>query len=58
MQVFDLVTLQDSKTNTSIARASREDSSAMKIIAAMTMIFLPATAVSGFFGMVLTARLS
>ena len=52
MQVFNLVTQQDSETNTSIARASRDDSSAMKIIAALTMIFLPATAVSGFFGMV------
>ena len=52
MQVFNLVTQQDSETNTSIARATRADSSAMKIIAALTMIFLPATAVSGFFGMV------
>lgn len=51
MQVFNLVTQQDSETNTSIARATRDDSSAMKIIAALTMIFLPATAVSGFFGM-------
>lgn len=50
--VFNLVTQQDSETNTSIARATRADSSAMKIIAALTMIFLPATAVSGFFGMV------
>lgn len=49
--VFNLVTQQDSETNTSIARATRDDSSAMKIIAALTMVFLPATAVSGFFGM-------
>lgn len=34
-----------------IAQATKNDSAAMKTIAALTMIFLPATAVSSFFGM-------
>lgn len=34
-----------------IARDTKNDSAAMKTIAALTMIFLPATAVSSFFGM-------
>ena len=50
-QVFNLVTQQDSETNMSIAQATKNDSAAMKTIAALTMIFLPATAVSSFFGM-------
>lgn len=50
-QVFNLVTQQDSETNMSIAQATKNDSAAMKTIAALTMVFLPATAVSSFFGM-------
>lgn len=46
-----MVTQQDSETNMSIAQATKNDSAAMKTIAALTMIFLPATAVSSFFGM-------
>lgn len=49
--VFNLVTQQDSETSTDIARDAKDDSASMKIIALVTMIFLPATAVSGFFGM-------
>ena len=49
--VFNLVTQQDSETNTVIAHDTKEDSASMKIIALLTMLFLPATAVSGFFGM-------
>ncbi|KAL9582173.1 MAG: hypothetical protein Q9203_005608 [Teloschistes exilis] len=49
--VFNLVTQQDSETNMSIAQATKNDSAAMKTIAALTMVFLPATAVSSFFGM-------
>ena len=45
------MTQQDSETNLSIAQATKNDSAAMKTIAALTMIFLPATAVSSFFGM-------
>lgn len=45
------MTQQDSETNMAIARDTKNDSAAMKTIAALTMIFLPATAVSGFFGM-------
>lgn len=49
--MFNLVTQQDSETNMSIAQATKNDSAAMKTIAALTMVFLPATAVSSFFGM-------
>lgn len=49
--VFNLVTQQDSEVGTSIARDTKDDSASMKIIAVLTMVFLPATAVSGFFGM-------
>jgi hypothetical protein len=49
--VFNLVTQQDSQTNTSIARDTKDDSANMKIIAVLTMLFLPATAVSSVFGM-------
>lgn len=49
--VFNLVTQQDSETSTSIARDTKDDSASMKIIAVLTMIFLPATAVATFFGM-------
>ena len=49
--VFNLVTQQDSETNTAIARDTKDDSASMKIIAVLTMLFLPATAVSSFFGM-------
>lgn len=49
--VFNLVTQQDSETGTEIARDTKADSASMKTIAVLTMIFLPATAVSGFFGM-------
>ncbi|KAK8103021.1 hypothetical protein PG984_016167 [Apiospora sp. TS-2023a] len=49
--VFNLVTQQDSETSTDIARDTKDDSASMRIIAVLTMVFLPATAVSGFFGM-------
>lgn len=49
--VFNLVTQQDSETSTSIARAAKADSESMKTIAILTMVFLPATSVSSFFGM-------
>ncbi|KAL9135547.1 MAG: hypothetical protein Q9175_003255 [Cornicularia normoerica] len=52
LKVAERLTQPDSETNISIARATKDDSSAMKIIAASTMIFLPATAVSGLCGMV------
>jgi hypothetical protein len=48
--VFNLVTQQDSETNTAIARDTKDDSASMKIIALLTMVFLPATTVSSFFG--------
>lgn len=49
--VFNLVTQQDAETSTSIARDTKADSSSMKTIAVLTMVFLPATTVSSFFGM-------
>jgi hypothetical protein len=49
--VFNLVTQQDSETNTDIARDTKDDSASMKIIAVMTMLFLPTTAASGVFSM-------
>jgi Mg2+ and Co2+ transporter CorA len=50
-QVFNLVTQQDSVTNTDIARETKADSSSMKTIAALTMIFLPGTFTSSVFSM-------
>lgn len=49
--VFNLVTQQDSKTSADIARDTKNDSASMKVIAAMTMLFLPTTAISGAFSM-------
>ncbi|KAL8857596.1 MAG: hypothetical protein Q9178_005924 [Gyalolechia marmorata] len=57
--VANLIAQNDSRTNISIADASRRiafetrrDSDAMKTIAALTMVFLPATFVATLFGMV------
>lgn len=49
--VYNLVAQQDIETNMEIARDTRRDSSSMKAIAILTMIFLPASSVSSFFGM-------
>ena len=49
--MYNLVTRQDSQTNLSVARDMMNDSAAMKTNAAVIMSFLPATAVSRFFGM-------
>uniref|UniRef100_A0A8H7KE68 Uncharacterized protein n=1 Tax=Bionectria ochroleuca TaxID=29856 RepID=A0A8H7KE68_BIOOC len=49
--VFHLLTQQDSLTSTEISRDMKKDSASMKTIAVLTMVFLPATAVSSFFGM-------
>ncbi|KAL8727233.1 MAG: hypothetical protein Q9166_006197 [cf. Caloplaca sp. 2 TL-2023] len=58
-KVANLIAQNDSRTNISIADASRRiafetrrDSDAMKTIAALTMVFLPATFVATLFGMV------
>lgn len=50
-QVFNLVTQQDATTSTTIAREAKADGSAMKAIAALTMVFLPATFLSSVFSM-------
>jgi len=50
-QVYNLVTQQDSETNTVIAREMKYDSSSMRTIAILTMIFLPGSYVSALFSM-------
>ncbi|KAI9702332.1 MAG: hypothetical protein M1836_000811 [Candelina mexicana] len=57
--VANLIARNDSRTNISVAEASRQiaietkrDSNAMKTIAALTMIFLPGTFVATLFSMV------
>ena len=45
------VAQKDARTNLQIAREAKADSSAMKTIAALTMVFLPATFMSSVFGM-------
>lgn len=49
--VYNLVAQQGIETSMGIARDTRNDSSSMKAIAILTMIFLPASAVATFFGM-------
>ncbi|KAF2640319.1 hypothetical protein P280DRAFT_360775, partial [Massarina eburnea CBS 473.64] len=49
--VFNLVTQQDAATSTTIAREAKADGTSMKIIAALTMVFLPGTYLSSVFGM-------
>ncbi|KAL8661329.1 MAG: hypothetical protein Q9202_005694 [Teloschistes flavicans] len=58
-KVANFMTQNDGRTNIAIAEASRRiafetkrDSDAMKTIAALTMVFLPATFVATLFGMV------
>ncbi|KAL8801531.1 MAG: hypothetical protein Q9182_004373 [Xanthomendoza sp. 2 TL-2023] len=58
IKVVNLIAQNDSRTNISIADASRKiafetrrDSDAMKTIAALTMVFLPGTFVATLFGM-------
>ncbi|OCL06378.1 hypothetical protein AOQ84DRAFT_390225 [Glonium stellatum] len=47
--VYNLVTQQDSATNTTIARETKADSSSMKTIAILTMLFLPGTFIATVF---------
>ena len=49
--VYNLVNQKEAETSIAIARDTKDDSSSMKAIAALTMVFLPATAVTSFFGM-------
>ncbi|KAI1673550.1 hypothetical protein Ptr902_00303 [Pyrenophora tritici-repentis] len=49
--VFNLVTQQDSATGTTIAREAKADGSSMRVIATLTMVFLPGTFMSSVFGM-------
>jgi Mg2+ and Co2+ transporter CorA len=48
---FHVVLQYDSGTSVTIAKATREDSEAMKTIATLTLVFLPPTFVSTIFGM-------
>jgi hypothetical protein len=50
-QLFNLATQQDSAASAEIAREARADGTSMKIIAALTMVFLPGTFLSPVFGM-------
>jgi Mg2+ and Co2+ transporter CorA len=45
------VTQQDAATSTTIAREAKADGTSMKVIAALTMVFLPGTCLSSIFGM-------
>ncbi|KAI4748412.1 hypothetical protein E4T50_01290 [Aureobasidium sp. EXF-12298] len=47
----NLMTQLDAKTNVDIAMATKDDGAAMKTIAIVTMLFLPATFVSALLGM-------
>ncbi|RMZ03036.1 hypothetical protein D0860_06960 [Hortaea werneckii] len=49
--VFHLVTQQDAATSATIAREAKADGNSMKVIAALTMVFLPGTFLSSVFGM-------
>ena len=49
--VYNIVSQKEAETNMGIAQDTRKDSHSMKAIAALTMVFLPASAVSSFFGM-------
>ena len=58
MQLFNLITQQETRLSISVAEESRklalatkEDSTAMKILAAVTVFFLPGTFVAAFFSM-------
>ncbi|KAK9547509.1 hypothetical protein V6Z79_008341 [Aspergillus fumigatus] len=49
--VYNIISQQNNRINISIARAARRDSSSMKIIALLTMLFLPGTYISSLFAM-------
>ncbi|KAF2662093.1 hypothetical protein K491DRAFT_279713 [Lophiostoma macrostomum CBS 122681] len=49
--VYNLVVQRDSRTSRDIAQAAKEDSAAMRTLALMSILFLPATFVSSFFSM-------
>ena len=50
LKLYNLTANLDAQTNILMAREMRKDSSAMKTIASLTMLFLPATFVSSLFG--------
>lgn len=49
--VYNIVSQQDTEANITIARDTKNDSSSMKTIAVLTMVFLPASTMASFFGM-------
>ncbi|KAI7304952.1 hypothetical protein KC315_g14915 [Hortaea werneckii] len=46
-----ILTQQDAATSATIAREAKADGNSMKVIAALTMVFLPGTFLSSVFGM-------
>ena len=50
-QTLDWVSQEHSRVNKIIARKAKKDSSSMKTIASLTMLFLPGTYISTIFGM-------
>ncbi|PNS21110.1 hypothetical protein CAC42_3448 [Sphaceloma murrayae] len=49
--VYNIVSQQDTEANMAIAKDTKDDSSSMKTIAVLTMVFLPASTMASFFGM-------
>ncbi|QDS76079.1 hypothetical protein FKW77_006054 [Venturia effusa] len=49
--IFNLLAREDAHQSHEVARAAKEDSSAMKTIAVMTMVFLPGTFFAALFAM-------
>lgn len=49
--IYNLIAQGDTKATISLAEASKRDSSSMKTIAGMTLIFLPPTFICSFFSM-------
>ncbi|KAI5836721.1 hypothetical protein DFP73DRAFT_347240 [Morchella snyderi] len=50
-ECFAMVNQRDAEVNINIARSSREDGQSLRTIQILTMIFLPASLLSGIFGM-------
>jgi Mg2+ and Co2+ transporter CorA len=51
VQLFNLIAREDTQASLQIAEAAKSDSGAMKTIAIMTMLFLPATFFAALFSM-------
>jgi len=49
MQIFNLMTRYDASSSIAIAKSAKKDSTSMKAIAIMTMVFLPGTFFAALF---------